>query len=339
MRGILAILILFSHVAMLSSELVKSEHMDIIFRFSEFIGVAFAIGFIIISGYCINESMKKPVSFTQFWLKRIYRIFPLVIVSTVIAGLLEYVMFGSGFRPTYHNIGISPLNFFYALTGMIGFYGQFGSAAPNWVISYLLLYYLIWSASRWLLKKFLFVVLANICFIVVLIIYNPLLPDILRPIFRPTVLALYGPWIMGAALSHFRDDVVRGRIQSIAGPLSWLAVPVFYMVSWMLYKSNQYSFPWLWIIVFYQMVGLTFVFLIYKYGLEWKLWLDRISFPLYLIHGPVIVFTAFLLNHLSVRIPYAPIFIILSSSAILFSFPVTRFIEEPIQGWRKTIFR
>src|SRR5207302_941633 len=117
-----------------------------------------------------------------------------------IAGVVELVFFGRPSRIAVWDSGFTLHNFVASLLGMSGFYGQFGSYAPSYTVSYELLFYLIWGVVFALTPTSFAVpvsLLAGVCLYFVL------------PLNYSFALVLFAVWLIGAALAVHEHEIIK----------------------------------------------------------------------------------------------------------------------------------
>ena len=152
LRGLLAIGVLLGHaidLAGMSTAAPSGTLFAIAIATRPFSGFIWVIGFIVLSGYCIARSTMKDFSLGEYIVKRVTRIYPLLIVAALLTALLEWVAYGSPYRPVMWVVGIDVRKFIAALLGFGGFKGMFGALAPSYTISFELMYYAIWGLAMW----------------------------------------------------------------------------------------------------------------------------------------------------------------------------------------------
>lgn len=205
MRGILAILVVVSHIVGIAFTYPTTHDafQNALAPLFMFTGFNYVIGFIVVSGYCIVRSTlaRGPkFSLIQYTALRLTRIYPSLIICACIAGVVELVFFGHPSRIAVWNAGLTLHNFVVSIFGMSGFYGQFGSYAPSYTVSYELLFYLIWGAvfaltpTRFTLPISL---LAGVC------LYFAF------PLNYSFAMVLFFVWLIGAALAIHEDGVIK----------------------------------------------------------------------------------------------------------------------------------
>ncbi len=151
LRGLFAALVMLGHAIDIS---IRSSSHDMLFeiliRLRQGLGFVWVVGFVVLSGYCVELSCMKREKFSasRYFAQRLTRIFPLLVVCVLIAGLIEWNIKDSPYRPQVWIGRTDSFRFWVNMVGGGGFLGQFGSISPAYTISYELLYYLVWGLSR-----------------------------------------------------------------------------------------------------------------------------------------------------------------------------------------------
>jgi len=207
MRGLLALGILIVHLT--QNSILQYGGSKELFQGSWTAGRCIVVIFICVSGYWINESLKKQNDFSlwKFMVSRIYRIYPVLMFCALIAGTFELLMYGSPYRPTLAYSNIELIYFIRSFVGIGGYFGDLGSFAPAWVISCLMLYYFIWGVTKKLKLDFISTLALNEGLIILLLIGREYLPFPLSVFFGPYSLFYYFPWLIGAAISNYKEEL------------------------------------------------------------------------------------------------------------------------------------
>lgn len=161
LRGLLAVLVLLSHAfrqTMLRSEWATSDAFVIrVLQASVGMGLVWVMGFFVISGLCIQMSIRRSLetgtwSFSDYLRARFSRIYPLFLVGIAACLLAEWL------NPKPDLFSWSRVTgYFFMLQGFLGYTEHF---APSWSLTNECLYYLVWplilmacrfhSARAWL---------------------------------------------------------------------------------------------------------------------------------------------------------------------------------------------
>lgn len=117
LRGLFALLVLMGHAFDISALYAgKDIAYEILARLRFGLGFVWVVGFVVLSGFCIELSCMKRGGRAGFLLRylgqRASRIFPLLIVCVAFTGVVEWLMMGSQSRPRVWEGGIS-LQFFF----------------------------------------------------------------------------------------------------------------------------------------------------------------------------------------------------------------------------------
>jgi peptidoglycan/LPS O-acetylase OafA/YrhL len=267
MRGILALIIMSGHALLVAALPYGQEYQSILAIQGCSSEIALIL-FSLLSGYFINDMVERDdFNFKIFWLSRIWRLCPLMIVVVLITLILEMIMGGSSQRPEIWTGGMDAFSF------LLGLFGakQFVSAAANWFVFCLFVYYLIWILTSKTIKYFPLLILINI--LVICLAASFRLHD--RRIFY------YLPWVVGAILNHY--DLLGGILR----------------------RRSE---------------------------------IDKYSYSLYLVHGPVIVFVGFILNSLQLNILFLNYSTILILSSIVACIPLTLYVDIPLNKIRVNSF-
>lgn len=350
LRGIFAICVASGHTYDLARLQASDDFATtVISGIRIFLGFTWVVAFIVMSGYCIARSSMNPARRFSFWrylLLRVTRIYPLLIGCALIAGLFEYTMFGSPSRPNMWAAGINLLNLRAALLGMSGFYSQFGSYAPSYTVSYELLYYLLFGLVFAIVGRPGATIIVG--FLLAGILYaasarfGPLLVGQLGPVLTDWVLMFFIVWLMGAALFYFEDrirNVVRG-IPTLVAWIAWFA----YSLAMANYGGHPHyaqaegaSFLfYIGLAAFYALMIATYIVADNPGGPLWlDRWLGEISYPIFVVHGPMLIFTGYLMKRMGIAIGFLPYVVICMCINLLAAHLLAMAIEGPVMRWRK----
>ena len=216
LRGLLAIGVLVGHAIDLAQSSVPNPSgtlFSIAIATRPFYGFICVLGFIVLSGYCIARSTMKGFSLGQYAVKRVTRVYPLLIVAVLLTGLLEWVAFDSPYRPDMWVLGRGVRRFIAALAGFSGFKGAFGALAPAYTVSFELMYYAIWGLALAAVSgrgrpALLIAAVSGIA----LIVLGPSLRAVLgwfAGFVPPVGVALFPGWLFGAALVLFEARLTK----------------------------------------------------------------------------------------------------------------------------------
>lgn len=357
LRGLFAILVVLGHSTDISALYATS---DLAYRLLSSVrgglGFQWVVGFVVLSGFCIHLSCMKQNRFSllRYFEQRVTRIFPLLIACVLLAGAAEWLMYGSAYRPHVWEGGqsISTRTFFVNLLGAGGFWGQFGCIAPAYTISYELLYYFLWGISLSILRNRVSTAIASNCAFILIYVFafkivqnSPLSP--VTAIFKEFIVLIYFPWLLGAATAAYLDRLSRMALIRRAASYGWVLLLLVIVCGGKLAHPHlPAQIVSLVSFIYYTALGLAFVLLIidaYQKQVgesesRMKSFLGELSYPLYLVHGPVIVFLGFLMNKFDLKIHFFWHFLILISGALLAASLFVVVIERPVMRFRKSYF-
>jgi peptidoglycan/LPS O-acetylase OafA/YrhL len=343
MRGIFALLIVAGHTFPLAKFAFAKP--DIVLGlsgpFEPLLGFTWVVGFIAISGYCITLStIRGPFSLPGYAVLRATRIYPTLLAALLLALLVEAMTSGSVNRASLWQDGISLDGFLRTAIGIAGINSTpFGSLAPSYTISYELLYYALWGIAMALFVSpraaFAFAAITGVC----AFLFSSLVTE------TPTtrwVLMFFLTWLLGGAVAIFQHELpkwlCRIRLSHI-----WLAMMFYLVVMWELDLFPSYGTFQLSSVLFYLgLSGLFALAIISALGTkagESRIdrWLGEISYPLFVCHGPVIVFVAFCLREFDLHPNFAVCAMLMVGLSIAVSQAVLVLVERPVLRWRKAL--
>lgn len=353
LRGLFAIAVAMGHaidVVRLNSPVDMASHLFASWRF--FFGFTWVVGFIVLSGYCIarsTSSTTQPYSVAKYSLMRVTRIFPLLIVCGLVAALVEYSMFGSTERPAVWVDGIDRHHLRISLLGLSGFYGQFGSYAPSYTVSYELLYYALWGVVLIPLSaKPRLALLACAGIALLLYVASPSLHQHLAPAVRPLtsqwVLMLFGAWLIGAGVSLFEQSLV-SIVRGLPVALAWVFFVLFNIAAARYTGHPIFGASTGSAVAYYLALAATFCVVILAYlasqstagSSSLDRWLGEISYPVFLIHGPVLILVGYVVNRLEVKVHFLLNFLLSIACALLAAHLLVLFVERPVMELRRRL--
>jgi peptidoglycan/LPS O-acetylase OafA/YrhL len=290
-------------------------------------------GFIILSGFVITRLLLlKRESYPVFIARRFLRLFPTFALAIGLALLIQRV----GAMPTNLPAGETWAYLLSHVTMLFGalpsFWPGSGSAIlnPAWSISLEWQFYLIAPLFAMLLRRQLggFVAVSVICLVAARFI-GPMLSDHGFAFgFLPSYLQLF--WA-GIASYLLYDWSLRNEV---AGRFAATAL-LFAALLFLPYAPNSGSIVWL--LVFAAIVVSPRIANKWLGG-RWVVYLGAISYPLYLLHEPIVWFLLPYLRDVAGGISLA---LILFAATCLIVIPLSalthRFIEQPVIAWGKKL--
>ena len=353
LRGLFAALVMLGHAIDIS---MWSSNRDIIFeiliRLRQGLGFVWVVGFVVLSGYCIELSCMKGKEFsaTRYFAQRLTRIFPLLIVSVSIAGLIEWHIDDSPYRPKVWVGNTDYYHFWINLFGGGGFFGQFGSIAPAYTISYELLYYFVWGISRFLAGEHVVLALVmNTCFAFGYVMlpaeYVGTLPPIIGAVFKQFVLLIYLPWLIGAGTAMYLERLAANPVARRIAYFAWPVVFLVVLIGGKLFGMPAFSTSFV-SVVYYPVLAISFSLLIIRanvrqvelFDTKWKRLFGEISYPLFLIHGPIIVLVGYLTNSRAIALPFFAHLSLLVVVALMVASILVLTVERPVMRFRSLYF-
>lgn len=353
LRGLFASLVMLGHAIDIS---MRSSNHDILFealiRLRQGLGFVWVVGFVVLSGYCIELSCLKQAKFfaLRYFAQRITRIFPLLVVCVFAAGLIEWSIADSPYRPSVWT-GKTDLYYFWInLVGAGGFFGQFGSLAPAYTISYELLYYLVWGLSRSLAgERVVLALVMNVCFAIVYCVlpaeYIGGLPTVLSSVFKQFIALIYLPWLIGAGTAIYLEKLAANPIVRRIANWGWIVIFFVVLVGGKGFGMPAFVTTFV-SLVYYPTLGLSFSLLIIRayvrrsetFEIKWKRVLGEISYPLFLIHGPVVILVGFLINAQAIVLPFSVHLLLLTLGSLMAASVLLLTIERPVMRFRSHYF-
>ena len=333
LRGILAMGVVCWHVLGMPGQIPFSTDIwqGVFGPLVLFSGFNYVVGFIVVSGYCIARStLKRDFTFARYMALRITRIYPALIACACIAGIVELVLFESPHRLAVWNSGITVHNFGLSLIGLSGFYGQFGSYAATYTVSYELLFYVIWGAV--------FAATPTTIAVPTSAIVGAGLYFVL-PMNYHFALVLFGAWLIGAALAVYEKEIIRVA-RHVPLWLMWLVV-IWAYVTWNGLTGPLGGLMWSApACLSYLPLGLLFAIVMACHlarngpALQLDDWLGDISYPLFLVHIPIVMATGSAIKASGVTLSYFAIMAVYFASSILVAQGVLVLVERPVMRMR-----
>ncbi len=352
LRGLLAIGVLLGHaidLARLSTANPSGTLFSMAMATRPYFGFICVVGFIVLSGYCIARSTLRSFALGEYIVKRVTRVYPLLIVAALLTGLLEWVALDNPDRPFMWILardGRDVKKFIAALLGFSGFKGPFGALAPAYTISFELLYYAIWGlAMKAAAGRSRRALLIAAAVGVLLMIFGGRLRESLGWFagFVPIVgIAVLPGWLLGAALAVAERPLTRVA----RGIPTWATWLVFVWV--FAYGVDAFNLP----IDVVTNVYVAFAYftimsvLFLTVVATWlahpdpaprasDAWLGEMSYPLFLMHGPAIIGVQFALNTAGIHLTFAANLAILLAAAFVAAMVMVSVVERPVMAWRR----
>jgi len=316
-------------------------------------GIYWVIGFFVISGYCIHQSVERLTQsgrFTQrfYLLARLTRVLPLYYIAllfTVVAEILSATA-----RPPIWTDERSVRAFLCQVFGVQNLTQTFGSFGPSWSITNELFYYLLYGFLIWLtgqkLKHSLSVGMA-LC-----IVGSSLMQLLYASILRtPAVLSLglllgLGiNWFLGAIVASHSSTLLQSRIVRIFAR-AWL--PLLGLLLCGRFLDVLPSQP------MFLLLGIIYALMLLNFldekapktsPLRRESWsqlarlLGLASYPTYLFHGGMIVLSGSLIIRFHLSNDWRLTWAILTSVGIGSGILLGLVLEKPIMAWRATFLQ
>jgi peptidoglycan/LPS O-acetylase OafA/YrhL len=316
-------------------------------------GVYYVMGFFVLSGYCIQGSVRRMASDDGFPLKtymiaRLTRILPLYYLALLFAAVVESAMVSWSVRPTVWRNGLSGQVLLCQTLLIQNFTQTFGSFAPSWSITNEVAYYVLFG------------LIAAVCAPLRLrssIVGMGLCVGVgfaLQLVYRAgfhhhavlgtgLLFGLGSLWFLGALTAENRSgfrDAPRLRAVARAWPLA-LALSIGMWCSQHVHQE----------FVFLCAGGsftLKIVHFIGQDALErdrdpnaprreprrHAVFLGLTSYPTYLFHGPLLLAFGALLQESRIATPWWWVWPAASAFAIVGSAPLAFLVERPLMTWR-----
>ena len=354
LRGLLAIGVLLGHaidLARISTLNPSGTLFAIAGATRPYFGFICVVGFIALSGYCIARTTMRRFELGDYVVMRVSRVYPLLIVAALLAGLLEWLVLDNPHRPlmwVLERDGRDLKRFVWAVLGCSGFKGLFGALSPAYTISFELFYYAIWglamTAAAGRARRALLMAAA---IGVVLIVFGGRMRESMGWFagFLPfSGIAVLPGWLLGAALA-----VAEGPLSRIAGRIptwaTWLVfiwlvaygVDAFNLSADVL--ANQYL-----TFAYYTIMSGLFLTVVAAWLAQptpapraSDTWLGEVSYPLFLMHGPAIIGLQFALNAAGVHLTFAANLAILLGAAFAAAMVAVTLVERPVMAWRRRL--
>ena len=335
LRGVFALNVALGHLFDISK--ISTSYVGILDFIRPVFGFQWVVGFFVISGFCIENAASGMSTdaggVRQFLLRRSSRLLPTYYLVFLMCIFFEYLMYGSPERPAYWT-NIYPANAVAQtlLTQGARFFkvGAFASFAATFTITHEVTYYLIWTLRIRFPKyspTFWCVCLSLVLFLISFRIdhYGDRFYLILR----------YSPlWFVGA-LVYARYSVLKNiPLLAFLSRYSYILLAV--VLAPYLVEELDLGRGWFFVLAWVFALNLLKSPAGNSALISARVthFMGDISYPMFLIHGPVAMITAFALNSFGVSnfyLHFAMVIVITVTSAAVF----TIFVERPILHWRK----
>ena len=344
LRGLAAVFVALGHgMDVAGSAFAASDaYHFLLLPWRPYLGFSWVIAFIVLSGFCIVNSTVKAgprYSLPQFILMRITRIFPMLVICVAFAGVVEFFCFGSTSRPPVWNNHFTLEAFGLALVGMAGINngsGQFGSIAPSYTITFELFYYLLWGIVvaimptlpiRALVISFL--VAAALCVWTLTIGSS-----------NSLLIVCLVPWLIGGAAVFVRNDFLK----MMSPVVMWVILFIFYTYGLQNWAMPRIMATWQSLIYFSALGALFAATVVCQLASDGRRsrydnWLGEISFPLFLVHGPMFILVATVLRGVGWLPSYGVLLAVMFACSLGAAQLLVRFVERPVMEWRRSIRR
>jgi peptidoglycan/LPS O-acetylase OafA/YrhL len=345
LRGYLAIGVMLGHaidLAHLSTP--DATAVSMIYRIAlalrPYLGFICVLGFIVLSGYCITRSTLKGFSIGHYTMRRVTRLYPLLIVAVLLTAAFEFATANSPHRPVLWQTAVSVKSALIALAGLSGFRGQFGGLAPTYTLSYELMYYTVWGLAlvstrgRHSLGWGIAVVVTGLLWF-----------------FGESIRATVGPLadfftnrlaiaLLGAGLALYERPLTAiGRYLPV--PAMWFMLALAYTLANDIYRKPDVTTTNATDALYYTvMAGLLIATMAAWLARPSRpnatdTWLGELSYPLFLIHGPTIIALQFAINALGLKPDFQVTFAVLVIGSIAMAQVLTILVERPLMSWRR----
>lgn len=337
LRGLFAIFVAFGHLY----DIAKTNsdfHFLFMENFRPYLGTNWVIGFVVISGFLIENSVsnliRKGGDVKKYAISRFTRIAPLYYVGLIIAIAIE--IFGNYFLPELRTTYWTNTSM-QAVLGQVLFlqgvnpgFSAYASFAATSTVAFEVWYYAIWA----LRIKFLRASSLSILFLVFILLYNYFVGvKLFRPILTRDFFSFWTYWLLGAYAFHYQDKLLAMKpVRFLADHSYYLLVAIFLPYSFI--PADRIS-PY----YFYFAVVFALILLKDESKGKWKNvnltnFLGDLSYPLFLIHGPVGILSAWILNYYSVT-DFITRYIVMLVGSFIVSTILTFYFERPLMQWRK----
>ncbi|MHC5740423.1 MAG: acyltransferase family protein [Nostoc sp.] len=349
-RGVFAILVVIAHALDVATVSRSSsiESTENIFRYVFGHGFYWVMGFFVISGFCIQLSVQKINNNTSFSLKyymiaRLTRILPLYFIALILALLVEFIVRNN--RVDYWNQGIHLSGLISQIFVIQNLTETYGCYAPSWSITNEICYYAlhgifltVFHRSKIPVPLFglIFCLLGSCAFL-----YSYTLTDY-KFLFNVFLLLLLGSvWYCGVVVAFYHQKILQIYFIRIISNY-WLAMLLIVLIVdyyRMLHPQLRNLSLW---IVFSAML-LSFIHhsnprsyfcrktVLTNFCKE----LGISSYPIYLIHGSLII----LLASNIVFDSWLKAWLLFSLTSVICGWLAKDILEKPVMNWKSNVLR
>jgi peptidoglycan/LPS O-acetylase OafA/YrhL len=351
LRGTFALLVMVGHsMDMANRHSLVDYGFVMLMELRRYLGFVWVVGFVVLSGYCIASSCRRAgdtMTARSFVMLRVSRLFPMMWTCLAVAVLVEMLVRGSPARPDVWTTGVADGPLLANVFGLAAYGGMFGSYAPASTLSFELVFYVLWAVV-WFgtgRRPARALSLAALTTPVLMAVAHVIPGARSLPFGLDFTMLLFACWLMGAALAFYIDHPWLVAIGRLGGPFRWLFLLAVIVLGNEAFQMPLFEVSWS-AIVYYLTLGVAFAFVTVGFnarvaGLD-RHALDRmlgdVSYPLYLVHGPVILFIAYLLNRrLPAAIPFTAYITACCGAAALAALLLTIAVERPLMAVRQRL--
>jgi peptidoglycan/LPS O-acetylase OafA/YrhL len=347
LRGAFALWVLFAHSFEMSG-LLENSHGGLSrwFRTLFMSGYLGVCGFFFISGYCIHWSIEKNLSregkgsfsYRKYFIARLSRIAPLFYIGLVTAVVVQWTCANFLEPVPYLPLGTataaSALSSIFFVHAIFETYPTYG---PSWSITYEAFYYVAWpvllALSSFNIKRCIIAAVASSFFFTSIFYFAWRVCGDLTWISLATLwgipLAAF-MWIAGAACKTYHDAIVSNWLFTKAK--SWWWVILVGWISWSItLQVCDQSLFWRTVLNPFGYIAIPLLVLA-----PWKTpisgnanhWFADLSYPLYLLHVPLLYLTIFSIHLLSPQLGRITTVSIAAATALIISGTIGVSIER-----------
>jgi peptidoglycan/LPS O-acetylase OafA/YrhL len=348
LRGLLAFGVMLGHASDLSLNSTQDRQGLIFFlvlNARPYLGFICVVGFIVLSGYCIARSTLTNYRVARYASRRVTRLYPLLITAVLFAGVVEWIAFGSPHRIPVWPDGVTWPRFGYALLGLSGFKGPFGSLAPTYTVSFELLYYVVWGGALWITRgrTGLGWLLAWMLALGLLVFGEAIRTTLgtQAGYAHPLAIGLLPAWLIGATLAIWQRPLTAiGRYLPPVW-LLWIGLAWAFAYGLDTYEKPRVTPTDASDVVYFSVLSALLVVTMARWLSRPAVpnandtWLGELSYPLFLFHGPAIMAIQFVVNASGLKLDYEPLLALHVTTSVLMAMLMTVLVERPLMAWRR----